>query len=395
MRYYDITIRNPVTKAVVVLDDVLGTFVDTPRSVSSPSVLPSGSANFGSGRVPNPGPNTPGRVTSGNAQTIPKASSTFASHTAAGLFIPGALNVELDIPSLPFGTFQGNIFVRVWGVPITALGQASNLNGFDIEILGGMKPPYGLNAAAKPGQLAVGQILQAYGNWEGQNQHLDLIINNSAANPNATANIAFTWAAQESIADAIVQALTAAFPGFTILGADTLQRLVQDHAEPTMHTSLQSFCEYILNRTQSPGYGGVQIRGVGTTFYLYDGTQATKPTQIQFPDIIGQPTWMSAAGISFSTVMRGDIVLGSRVLMPRGLFPPYTIVVPNTDTPTVLPANRLNFQGNFIVTEVHHFGDFRQPDAASWRTNFLVVPDLGADPNQFAGESGSSARGLA
>lgn len=353
MRYYSIVVRNPNSGNVVTFNDASGTFRDSPT-----------------------------------------ATQTWGSHDANGLFVPGSQQVELDIPALPFGTFQGNLGVKIWGVSLPALGPAANLSGYDIEILGGMKPPYALNRAAKPGQLAVGQIFLGYGNWEGTSQHLDLIVNNAAVNPNLDAGITFTWSAQQAMGPAIANALTAAFPGCIVVGADTVQTLVQDHDEPTVHDNLLSFAEYVLERTQTDSYSGIQIRGSGSTFYLYDSAQVQTPLPLQFQDLIGQPTWISSAALSFATVMRGDIALGSSIQMPAGSFSPYTLTALNPTTPIIPPSNRLGFNGSFLITEAHHFGDFLQADASAWRTEFVGVP-LFTDPNALAGEPLLSAGGLA
>jgi hypothetical protein len=74
---------------------------------------------------------------------------------------------------------------------------------------------------AQAGLLVQGYIWQAFGNWIGTDQSIDLIIapgppppdiNNLSVPPNLTLN----WQQGQSMSDAIKNALTTAYPGFTV-----------------------------------------------------------------------------------------------------------------------------------------------------------------------------------
>lgn len=341
MRFYSLKLTDP-SGAVVTFDDAKGKFVATPGALT-----------------------------------------TWTSHDASGNFLPAALQVELDIPSLPFGASQGGLAVRVWGVGLPALAQANDLAGYGIEIQGGMRTPYMLNQAAKPGVLAVGQVFQGYGNWEGLEQHLDLVVVSSAANPDLEAAIPFSWAKNQPLDQAVSAALTGAFPSFDVQGVGLVKSIIQDHDEVGYYTDIRSFAEYILDVTASGTYTGINVRAVGETFYLYDNSSTFTPIKIQFEDLIGQPTWISGATMAFSTVMRGDIQLGNVIEMPAGLAPPFVLTTPAAAVPNTPASNRSVFQGTFSVIEVHHYGDFRQATADAWRTAYVVVANGGV-PNQIA-----------
>lgn len=341
MRYYAIKLTNPVTGAVVTFNDSTGKFADNP-----------------------------------NAQW------TWSSHDANRNFVTTALNVELDIPALPFGASQGGIAVKIWGVGLPALSQANDLAGYGIEIRGGMRPPYNLNQTAKAGVLVVGQIFQGFGNWEGTEQHLDLVVFSQASIPVQDAAIAFSWQNGQPLDQAITKALQAAFPAFTVQG--TVKQITQDHDEQGYYTSLKAFAEYILDITEDDTYTGINIRAVGQVFYLYDNSIATTATAIAFPDLIGQPTWISGSTMAFATVMRGDIQLGQAITMPAGLFPPYVLTTQQAAVPNAPASNRSAFLGHFNIIEVHHFGNFRQPTADAWRTQFVAVSSDSV-PNSLAG----------
>ena len=177
MRYYAIKLMNPSYPGTVIFDPSAGAFVT--------NIL---------------------------------APYTWGSHDYYGVLMPGALNVELDVISQPYAAFQGNIHLKVWGVGLPELSQASNLAGYSVEVSAGMVAPYNLNVAAKAGTIVSGQVFQCYGNWEGVNQSLDLIIVNSGIQPDQDADIPFSWPSGTPITDAITASLEAAFHGYTVTG---------------------------------------------------------------------------------------------------------------------------------------------------------------------------------
>src|ERR1700744_2285715 len=77
--------------------------------------------------------------------------STFTSWVN-GANDPGALNVEFDVITYPFNTPQGSSSIRVHGVGLGMIAQASNLNGQNIRLSAGMKK--GLPLATPPGSVA-------------------------------------------------------------------------------------------------------------------------------------------------------------------------------------------------------------------------------------------------
>jgi hypothetical protein len=48
--------------------------------------------------------------------------------------------------------------------------------------------------------------------------------------------------------------------------------------------------------------------------------------------------------------------------------------------------DKTSFTGNYVVQEIHHYGNFRQPDGASWNTTFNARPQTTAEaPNPTPG----------
>lgn len=298
---------------------------------------------------------------------------TWSSHTATGAYNPGALNVEMDIPIVAFNNFHGNIMLRVWGTGLPAISQANNLTNYDIEIFGGIKPPYVLNQTAPYGQLAAGGIFQGFGNWEGINQYLEFILVNKNVTPVNVQPITFSWKQGQDLRAAITAALQPAFPNNTFVFNITPPAATVSITSGT-YKSLKAFGDELHQITANPpNYLGVSFYLQGTVFFFFDGTVQTNPIKIQFQDIIGQPTWISANQVSFATVMRSDILVGSYISFPQGVYPPYAFTKESAAYPGAPATDSVSFYGQFLITEVEHFGNYRQADASSWRTQYVCA----------------------
>jgi hypothetical protein len=66
--------------------------------------------------------------------------------------------------------------------------------------------------------------------------------------------------------------------------------------------------------------------------------------------------------------MRADIQVGDLVLMPK------TLITNSQQAQSSLLNQKAAQQGTFMITSVHHFGNFRQKDAYSWATEFNAFP---------------------
>jgi len=187
--------------------------------------------------------------------------------------------------------------------------------------------------------------------------------------------------------------LAAAFPGFkTEIFIDANLTLANDEAGH--YQSFSQFAAYLKGITLKVGsqyltnYPGVNIAWNGDVIGVFDGTSAGGPSairvQLNFEDLIGQPTWIGPAQVNFKTVLRADISLGNRIAFPVGpngspaIVVPYAITSPAAAVPNAPARSSAIFQGDFVVNEVHHFGSFREPDADSWATAFVATPVLGS-----------------
>ncbi|HZT01878.1 MAG TPA: hypothetical protein VFA39_06415 [Steroidobacteraceae bacterium] len=307
---------------------------------------------------------------------------------------PGALHIEFDIPVTQLAQPQGGFLIKIYGVGLGMISQAANLSGMRFQLKAGMAPGLPLANPAQAGVIAEGNVFQAYGNWEGVNQTLNLIVNPGP--PGTTDSIfdrkvSFFWPAGTSLYDAINAALQAALPEFkTEVFIDP--RIVLPNDEAGYYATPSQWASYLLGVTQPLGaqilgfdYPGVKITATGDTIYVFDGTDTNNglsavTVPINFEDLIGQPTWLLGTQISFKTVLRADIGVGNHIRFPQGIVAPYAILSPaagaaNTTPSVPLPAKSKSvFQGEFVINEVHHFGSYREPDPSAWTSAFVASP---------------------
>jgi len=288
---------------------------------------------------------------------------------------PGALNVQFDffeaVGSLP----MGNSTVTIEGVPLDKLLQAQQFAGSQIAIRGGMSAGLPLANPAQQGLILQGQIFQSFGNWVGTEMTLDFVIVPSVYTIKNPANIVVNWKKGTSLASALAQTLSVAYPGYAqVINISPQYVLTHDvlHVVSTF-AQLASFVKSISASIRKPGVEIAVLRA--NTIAAFDGTiQTGGAVQLEFTDLIGQPTWIDANVMQFWTVMRADIQVGSYVLMPKGLQSLPGIV---STTVNALPSSlkyKTSFQGKFLVQSVRQVGNFRDTNGTSWATLFNVVP---------------------
>src|SRR6185437_8878458 len=219
------------------------------------------------------------------------------------------------------------------GVGLKALGQASNLAGFNFVMRAGMSPGLPLANPAQAGIIIQGKVFQAWGNWQGTNQTLDIIVNPGAPQNFLGTPVSFHWPAGTSLDDAIAAAIAASFPGVKYqIFINANLRLASD--ESGYYDNLAPFAGYLKGITLKLGsqyianYPGVDVAWNGDTINVYDGTNVRKgPSSInvglKFQDLVGQPTWIKPTVVNFSTVLRADIRVGNHVTFPTGILAPY------------------------------------------------------------------------
>jgi hypothetical protein len=326
-----------------------------------------------------------------NGPTFSSVYTPWQSSSLAGQPNPNALHVEFDIPVSMLHLPQGLQLIRVWGLGIQCITQAqlANLNPTttasgklvynNFTLSGGMSAGLPLANPAQQGVIASGIIWQAFGNWQGTEQTLDLIVAPSINGLQGA--VSLTWKKGTSLQSALTQAFQQAFPTFT-RQINVSSSLIAPSDQPGIYTDLASFGQWLQGYTKQIGtptlgdnYDGVWVYTIGTTIYASDLMAASaKPAKaLTFQDLIGQPTWIDVNTIIFPTVLRGDIDVTDQVTFPTGTLLPYALTSPDAAFPNAPAASNVSFQGTFTVKELHHYGSYRNSDARSWNSTMTAI----------------------
>lgn len=294
--------------------------------------------------------------------------------------------VQMDILQYPQHTPGGNSFVRVWGISYVTAQQAGSLNGKDITVRGGMGKGLPLANPSQAGVLVKGAVFQAFANWQGVNMTLDIYLITGAVTDDQTqaaadnlpappANISFDWKAGTQIGPAIKTTLSSAYPKYTV-NVNVSPKLVTADDQPGWYPSLTTFAQWIKPYTQSllgGNYSGVAIKVKEKVIDVSDsGSQAapaaTGAKVINFTDLVGQVTWVEPMTVNVPMVMRGDLDILQRIMLPQGQV---------TTSPTSLSQYRDKFaiNGPFKIQQIRHVGDSRLPDASGWTTDIWAFQD--------------------
>lgn len=289
--------------------------------------------------------------------------------------LPGALQIEMDVPANPFADPKGSAYVKVWGIGLDLISQSKNLNFKSIKVYGGFKKGLPLANPNQSGLLVQGYIFQAFGNWIGTEMSLDLIIGAGPA-PKTTGNgstaalrnLVINWKKGTPLGDAIKTTLGDAYQGLTVAVGNIKSSLIAPEDQVGYFSSIEDFATYVRQISRaviaSDDYQGVNLFLSGKNWTVYDSPPSSTVKDIEFKDLIGQPTWLAAQTIQFKCGMRADIQIGQDVRMPK------TQVTNSQQAQTSLTNQKVSFQGAFQILGMRHVGNFRQPDASSWVTVF-------------------------
>ncbi len=298
--------------------------------------------------------------------------SSFATYTSfvGGQTDPGALQVELDIPVTTLANPQGAASIKIWGVSLQVVGQATNFNGKQLQLFAGMQKGLPLANPQQSGLILQGTIYQAFGNWIGVNQWVELIVVTNGAELGQQLNISFTWPKGAQLGPAIQNTLQTALPGYTI-DVNVSSKLVAAEDDHGFYRSPLQFAQYVKDVSipiLGGSYSGVEMLIQEKAVKVFDGTSPTSPQQIAFTDLIGQPTWIYPSTIQVTTVMRADLQPTAYIKLPQ------TQIAIAPSDPLVGLKDSSVFQGAFLITQMRHVGNFRQPDATSWVTTMNCSP---------------------
>lgn len=318
--------------------------------------------------------NRPARAATGGRPAVPAGNlRTFRTQGATGGVLPNALEVDFDIPVTDFATPMGGGYVRIYGVDLETIAQASDFNLMEIEVYGGMQRGLPLAKPQQAGLLVAGTIQQAFGNWTGTDMTLELIFTAGNTKPETPVNLTIDWKAGQLLADAIRATLRTAFPGYTAT-INISDRLKLPHDQPGFYGTPLQFARYIQEVSRGiirdEGYPGVRIFLKEREFIIQDATTRTTPRSIEFNDLVGQITWLAADRLSITTVMRGDLQTGDFIRLPPDLSLLQTLT---TQASQSQARARDAFAGVFQIDNARHTGRFRGSSGLSWVTTFQAT----------------------
>ncbi|MBN3771191.1 hypothetical protein [Burkholderia sp. Se-20378] len=306
-----------------------------------------------------------------------------------GRFDPGALDVEFDVLVTAYHTPVGGSSIRVHGVALQDLMQPQQFGmqivgnkvqpGMYLELKGGMGKGLPLANPAQAQTLLKGQIYQSFGQWEGTEMQLDFTINAADFSSDNPGNYVLNWKAGQPLQTALQNCLSVAHPNMpTLFGISN--QLVQSYDEVHLCSTLDELGQLVQEMTvgQFLGeeYPGVSIAINAGAISVFDGSQPPQATvQINFTDLIGQPTWLDAGTMQLMVVMRGDIQVGSQIRMPTGFTSGAgSTIFQSSDRSASAYNYNLTFSGTFLVTGLRHIGHFRSTSGADWSTVVECVP---------------------
>lgn len=304
-----------------------------------------------------------------------------------GQFDPEALNVEFDLTVAPYATPIGGQTITIEGISIADLMQPQQFaprivngerqSGMTFELKGGMGRGLPLANPAQQGTLLKGQVWQSFGNWEGTEMSLDLVINPGGFDSENPGNFVLNWQAGQPLGTALKNCLAVTYPNIP-LSINVSDQLVQSETEVHHCGTLEELAQYVQEITSGQflgsTYTGVQIAMQGGALSVFDNTWQPPVVQLNFSDLIGQPTWVDVNLLQVKLVMRGDMQIGTEVKMPFGLSGQAGQVLTSGNS---LPSSvnyLTTFSGSFEVVEVRHIGNFRASDGRSWATIINCVP---------------------
>lgn len=279
------------------------------------------------------------------------------------------LQITFDLPVLACDLNVTGGAVSLRGVPVTLLHSSVSYYRARIELYAGWQKGLPLVNPDQYGLILSGEVVNAWGNWQGTDQSLNFSVNPSVVydREGRPVKIAVSGKKGERLAVVLRRALTAAFPErkiVTDIDADLTL------AEDLNAVEYRSIGELAWSLKQVKSWYAIDVVVQPGRIVVYDRTYRGKVKTIAGTELTGQPTWVGQNTVSFKVPLRPDLAVSDIVSLPRAL------TSGSTGALTLNAANGRNrtlmetplFTGNFQVVSVRHLGDFRNPVADAWCT---------------------------
>jgi hypothetical protein len=300
---------------------------------------------------------------------------------------PGALDIEFDITDNGDGHLK-TAWLKIYGINQSLISQATSLNGRRLQLYAGFSDglPLANQQVPHQGLILDGMIQPCYGNWIGNELSMEFIVIEGLGGPGGPTdpkNIIHNMPIGTTLSSAISNALGTAFPDFNI-NVNINDSLALGNPDQGFHQSIEQYQNYVKELSQSilgnqktTGYRGISFSSSGNTINVSDGSKVDKVIDIQYSDLIGQPTWSPQGEnvLQIKTALRGDISTSGaggnvHIRLPLNLLVSTPRSASNLfiagDLLQYQPGDVLNFQGEWEVTSVRHVGRFRQPTGENW-----------------------------
>jgi hypothetical protein len=307
---------------------------------------------------------------------------------------PGALDVDFDVI---FVQNQSDIssHIKIRGIDPKLISQAYNFNDKRLQMWAGYTNGLPLANVQVPhqGLILDGKIWPCFGNWIFNELSLEFFVIANVAGtggPTNVKNIVHNMPAGQPLSTALKNTLQIAFPQSTI-NMNISPNLKLNYPDWGIYQSLEQLGNYVKSLSHSilgnpPKYKGVTIATNGNNINVSDGTQNSNTININYVDLVGQPTWIGAQTIQVTTLLRGDISLINSPTIKL----PQTLATQTQQSAIFQKGNVLNFQGTWQVVFVKHIGRFRNPSYDAWVTiiNATQNGSSGGAPGDIANQSG-------
>ena len=296
---------------------------------------------------------------------------------------PGALNVELDLFTTVYAVPSSSnaSTITIWGISLKDIQQAPNYAGMQITVSGGMQAGLPLANPKQAGIILQGEILQSFANFVGTEMTLDFVVSGSGYNVSNPGNIVLNWPVGTPLSQVLPITFNTAFQGLKkqiSIGSE----YVLSHPVLAFYPTLHKLAQFILSITSSIKPPGVHItiNPDGTILATDFSVQPVVKT-LAFTDLIGQPTWIDANTMTFATVMRADVQVGTQILMPPELQNvPGIVATAAASQGGAQLKYQSAFKGKFNITEIRQIGNFRDANGGAWATIFRAYPAVSGVP---------------
>jgi hypothetical protein len=171
------------------------------------------------------------------------------------------------------------------------------------------------------------------------------------------------------LSSAMQETLSKAFP-HADLNIAISSALKLGYQDAGMYQSVEQYIGYINKLSQSifgtKSYPGVHLSTIDNKLDVWDGSSSIGSGDINYLELIGQPTWIEVNVVNIKVVLRGGFRVGMDLTLPQ------TVVnFSGPDAFSAAPDQRshISLPGVYKIRKILHVGDFRNPDGANWSTN--------------------------